>query len=274
MLRAPCHRVLTEPRFRILAAALLALALALPAGAYTIVFKDGTKIQSRGKWDLRDEKAIITLMSGTETEYNADEIDLEATAKANRGGYEGVILLDESGQEQELAPPPQRPRDEGLAGLIQQRRAGIRQLPQDRRAPRAETEASEGLPKTPAGFVDLAAMPKRVPADEARAAALRDYFRRQKLKDVTVYRGLEEGIPLVEMRVSSADTAIRALQGAALAVYDFTKQGSSDLVGVDLILKTTEGERAGQFQITPEMAEDLATKKIRAGEFFVAYVQF
>ena len=265
----------TAPTFRRrAAAALLAALISLPAGAYTIVLKDGSKLQARSKWEVQEGQAIITLMSGTQVSYPAAEIDVAATEEANKGGYQGVILLDQSGEETTLGPPPNQPRDEGLAGLIQQRRAGLRQLPENRREARPPTAAEEGLPRTDAGFLNLEATPKRPPVDEALAGALGEYFQRQKFEGVKVFRGLEEGIPLVEMEVSSADTAIRALQGAALAVYDFTQQGHDELRGLDLILKTDEGERGGQFQITPAMAEDLATKKINAGEFYVAYVQF
>ncbi|MGB5514244.1 MAG: hypothetical protein WBP36_06945, partial [Thermoanaerobaculia bacterium] len=54
-------------RFTILLSILMIAIMAIPAGAYTIYLKDGSRLIAKEKHRLEDGKAIIVLQNGTRT---------------------------------------------------------------------------------------------------------------------------------------------------------------------------------------------------------------
>ena len=77
---------------RLLLVAGLAL-LTASAGAYTIVFKDGSSLITLEKYRIEGDLALATLPSGTPTSFPAAEIDVERTEQINKMGVERGVLL-------------------------------------------------------------------------------------------------------------------------------------------------------------------------------------
>ena len=71
--------------------------MAIPANAYTIYLKDGSRLIAKEKHLIEEGKAIIVLQNGTRTFIEASEIDIPRTKQANLGDY-GTALVLEGGQ--------------------------------------------------------------------------------------------------------------------------------------------------------------------------------
>src|SRR4028119_2010381 len=99
------EKVMQTPRFlRWATLATLAFLTAGPLAAYTIYLKDGSTVQSKGKYRVQNGKAYITLPNGTQTFIDAKEIDVKRTDEANKADYGGNAVIP-----QEATPPPGAP---------------------------------------------------------------------------------------------------------------------------------------------------------------------
>ncbi|HMB52750.1 MAG TPA: hypothetical protein VKU40_05500, partial [Thermoanaerobaculia bacterium] len=70
-------------RLAFVALAVAVLLAALPAAAYTIYLKDGSRMIARDKYEIKGDQAVFVLQSGTRTTIDLDEIDVARTEKAN-----------------------------------------------------------------------------------------------------------------------------------------------------------------------------------------------
>ncbi len=71
------------PRARRTSAVVLAgLLLATAAGADVLVLRDGSKIETRGKWEQKGRQLVFTTAAGTLSTLRLTEVDLEASDKA------------------------------------------------------------------------------------------------------------------------------------------------------------------------------------------------
>jgi hypothetical protein len=52
------------------------------------------------------------------------------------------------------------------------------------------------------------------------------------------------------------------------------RQTNPSVAALELLLLTPAKKRAGQFVLTPRMAEELVARKVEAGAFYVRNVQF
>jgi hypothetical protein len=255
-------------------AAAVALLLASPAAAYTIYLKSGKTIQAKGKYTVRDGKALITLPSGTQSSFNASEIDVERTEAANKSDYGGnAVILDpgttEPAQRQAAANQQKR-----LSDMIANRQAA-RELPGPGREKAATPDAARSAAKTRAGYSDLTAIGRRPFPQADVLAELQQFFHGQGIDDVEIYSGTRPDRPLVEVTTPSEGSVFRTLgiaSNALLHVRDRFPNGK--VTAFELLMTTPQRERAGQFVLTPEMASDLVAKKIEVPAFFVQNVQF
>lgn len=265
--------------FRVTSIVLLAGILAAPGWAYTIILKDGSRVQAQEKYEIRDGRAYITLSNGTRTFLDADQIDVPATERANQqGDFGGTgILIDEGTATEPVAPETEDDRKKNLAELIRRGDAG----PSARRdrppatapAQPRETESS-GLPRTFAGFVDLTLLPRQRLEDAQLATALRNQFLNQGFQDVQVYRGSSAMRPLVRVVTSSEPKVMRAMVVAARTLLQLREQFADRLRELELLAVTPSGERGAQFQMDPQMATELMGQHLTPDEFFLQYVQF
>ncbi len=262
-----------------LLAALLAAAVALPAAAYTIYLKDGSKLIAQEKYRVEGGTAYMTLLNGTQASLRAAEIDVSRTEEANRENL-GAAVLIEGGEAVEAKPAP-APRRRTLEDLIHegavQGPAPARPAPMARGAGPGATAAPPAAgpapDRTAGGYPDLATLPREpFPGAEVKAA-INTYFHDHGIDQVEVVRGTAADRPLVEVTTGSEAAVFRAVALAASALAQLRRQGD-DLPALELLLTTPAQQRAGQFVLTPELADELLSEKVDVATFFLAHVQF
>jgi hypothetical protein len=251
------------------AAAALLLLCAGPLAAYTIWLKDGTTIVARGKYEVKNGKAIITLQNGEQSFIDASQIDAAKTEAANRGKDYNTTDLGNTrtvpGQE---APPPPK---QSLSDLVASHRPSNRQLPTARRA----NEAVPGQQvRSKAGYLDLASL-QHVPYARTEVTTdLRQFLRSQGLDEIEVWNGSQPDRLLIEVTTGSEASVFQSLTAGANALLRVRDRFPQAVEAFEILLKTPTRERAGQFVLTPEAATALVAKKVEPQAFFVANVQF
>lgn len=242
---------------RWLCVALLALAAAAPALAYTVYLKDGTKLIAREKYKITNGMAIIVLQNGTTTSIRAEEIDVARSEQGNQGNYGTAVVIDDAGKTQDVAPPAPPPQRPALQDLIASREIG----PPPTRAP------ARPLPAEPSTSA-RAALPQA-----ELAAEIRQLLREQGVEEVAVLRGSRSTRPLLELTTNSEAAIFRALNAAAAALVKLRAE-RRNVEAFELSMATSDRQSAGRFELTPAMAEELNGKQIQASAFFVKHVQF
>lgn len=266
---------------RALAAALLFVLLAVPGFAYTVILKDGSKVQAKKKYRISGKNAVITLVNGSESFLPLAEIDIPASDRANQNDYGGTAVVIDSGKPEAgtTAPPANAPRG-SLADLIKSRDVSTR-LPEPSVRPKGSGMStgagtpSAGLSSRPspsARFEPPTAKSSRRPFTNAAVAdALAAYLRGQGIEEFRLYAGSKGGRVLLEATAASEASAFKALTVAANALLEIK---SPEVSALELSMETPSGERAGTFLITPEQATALAANKIEVSAFYVQNVQF
>lgn len=253
-----------------LSALLAALLLAPPLAAYVVVLQDGSKIVAQEEYEVRDGKAIITLPNGTQTFIDVDEIDLEATEEANRGGYGKALVIEGPDTRSVKTAPEAAERRKTLADLASPETRVDRLEPHRREA----RESQGGAARTPAGYTDLASLPPRPFHDLDLAAEVQRIFRGQGVDGVELYQGSEQSRLYAEITANSEASVFRTLEVAAEALLAARESHSGAIDTLELFLATSERERAGQFVLTPELARELVAGGTEVSKFYVEHVQF
>lgn len=255
----------------------LALLLAGPLAAYTIYLKDGRTLQTKGKHRLVNGRAVVTLLNGTQASFDPKEIDVKRTDEMNKTDLGAAEIIDNGGRQVPgTPPPPQQPQR--ISDLIATRGVGPRDVPPARReaAPAGTTPGRTAGSKTKAGFPDFSLMARAAapyPAADV-AAELRQFFLGQKAEGADVFQGTQADRPLVVVTTSSESSVFRALSVGANALLHVRDRFPGKVSGLELLMATPGRERAGQFVLTPEMAEDLVAKRVGLVSFFLDNVQF
>ncbi|RMH15517.1 MAG: hypothetical protein D6696_20505 [Acidobacteria bacterium] len=255
----------------------VSLILASPAFAYVIFLKDGTQIVARDKYEVDGDQAVFTMPSGVISSIPLAEIDVEKTERENRINLgtarviEGLETIDELHRE---APPPAL---DTVADLLVLRGDRGLKLPEPRKR-QTEQSAGDALPRTAAGYVDLARLPRQPYAADDVAEYVRTYLEGQGFDGVALYQGSSEGQPLVEILTPSEPLVFKALQECANALLQAREQFPDRISGFELLLvaerRGREVIRAGQFQLTPDLADLLAAGRMNPAAFFLRYVEF
>ena len=261
--------------------ALLALAVASPSLAYTIYLKDGSTIIAREKYRIEGDKVYFTLQNGTQTFYPLAEIDIDRTDNSNQRDV-GTALVVEDGEVREVAieDVQRRGREERptLQDLITSGAAGPSSVPEPtERTPRASERNAPTLPRTSAGFVDLAAIEKQPFAASTLASQIVDLFERREVEDVQVFQGTTPNRPLVEVITGSESGVFRAIVVANMTLARLRERSPNQVEALELLLTTPTGNRAGQFVLTPEVSAELLDEELdpqRLQAFFLRHVQF
>jgi hypothetical protein len=255
-----------------LVASTLAVLLLLCAGqlaAYTVWLKDGTSVAARGKYQVRNGKAIIVLVNGEQSFLDASLIDVARTEAANRGKDYGATDLGNTRVMPGEEPPP--PDNKTLSDLVATHRPSSRSLPT---AKRASAVASEQLGRSKAGFPDLSTL-QHVPYARTEVAAdLQQFFHLQGVEEVEVWNGTQPDRLLVEVTAGSEASVFQALTASSNALLRLRERFPQTVGALELLMKTPAREKAGQLVLTPEAAADLVAKKLEVPAFFVANVQF
>ena len=262
-----------SPRALPVAALLLGLVLVQgTAAAYVIVLKDGSRIMAEEKYRVEGERAIIELPNGTVTFIALDQIDVQATDKANEAGYGKALVIEggEARERTEADSAPEAERRRTLADLVAERDADRTRLePQRRRQP-----ATGPLRRTPAGFVDFQTIPRQPLRDVELTTQIQGAFRGRGIDELELYQGSEAGRIFVEVTTASEASVFRALEVAAETLLAVREEHGGRVSALELLLATPDRQRAGQFVLTPEMARELAEDEVQVAEFFVEHVEF
>ena len=260
----------TRSPFRRTALALLAaLLLAVPASAYIVVMKDGSTLTAAKEFEVRGDKAIITLPSGAVTQIDLDEIDQEKTRETNERGYGDAELVDDGTTRQMKTAPPTRERRRDLSELATRET----QLDRLERHQRAEPSEVRPATRTVAGFTDLSRLTRQPFGDLEVASEVQRLFRGQGIDVVEIYQGTEREHLYVEITTASEASVFRALEVASQALLASRESHPGALEALELYLATPDRERAGQFVLTEPLAEEL-NNGTDVTEFFVENVQF
>jgi hypothetical protein len=239
--------------------AVLALLLVAPLAAYTIYFKDGRTLNIKGKPRIVNGRAVVTLLNGTQASFDPAQIDDKKTTEMNQRDLGAAEIIDQGTSQPQQTPAPQ-PEPQSRLSDIAGRSVGPRDQPVTRR-------------NAPAGRA-TAMPPSRTPyGDAAVASELSQFFMGQKAEAVEVFQG-SQGRPLAQVTTSSETSVFRALLTGANALLHIRGRYPQKVDGLELVMVTPNGERAGQFTLTPDMAEDLVAKRVGLVSFFLDNVQF
>ncbi|MEM1203202.1 MAG: hypothetical protein AAGN66_08235 [Acidobacteriota bacterium] len=243
--------------------------------AYVVILKDGTQITTEGKYEVKGNQVLLTLPNGTQTSYPSADVDFGKTDEVNRGVNLSGARLIEGGQSVQLSEETRFEDDRKTFGeLLNERSSGLA-LPEPRvRQATQETAGAAGPPVTTAGFVDLVGL-RREPFENSEILSeVIGYLKGQGNDDVRVFQGSEPGHPLVEIVAASEASVFKSMKDAANCLVQIHERYPSDVTAFDLLLVTDNNIRAGQFSLTPEMANLLVTGQMEAPAFFLRYVEF
>lgn len=268
-------------RFVRLVIVLLSVLAAAPALAYTVFLKDGTKIITREKYRIDGERAILTLPSGTETFYQASEIDVAKTDEFNQIDY-GTARVIEGSKTRTLATDESLDEEATLSDLLNRRERTPLAMPDnpqrspDDRQPGAadQAEFAASVPRTKAGFADLFEMDRDPYPKPTILGEVMRYLKGQGWDNVRIYRGTRLDRPLVEMVAASEASVFKAIKDAANGLVQLHERFPKDVAAFELLLMTDNQLRAGQFTLTPDLANMLVTDELDAASFFLRYVEF
>jgi hypothetical protein len=252
--------------------AVLALLLAAPLAAYTIYFKDGRTLQTKGKYRIANGRALVTLLNGTEASFKPQDIDVQRTDQMNQKDLGAAEIIDSGAASRQPDTPQPQPQTR-LSDLIASRGVGPRDAPASRRDTDSPPSGGRGG-KTRAGFPDFLAAPRNPYGDAALAAELRQFFLGQKAEAVEIYQGSQAGRPLAEVTTSTEGSVFRALSVGANALLHVRDRFPGKVEGLELLMVTPARERAGQFVLTPDMAADLVARRVNLFSFFLDNLQF
>lgn len=242
----------------------LTLLLAAPLAAYTLYLKDGRTLNIKGKPRIVNGRALVTLPNGTEAALDPAQIDMKKTEEMNKTDLGAAVILDQ-GRRQPAAPQPQEQSQSRLSDIAA-RDIGPRDQPVTRR----EGSASGRAESARAGLSSS----RTLYGDAAVASELRQFFLGQKAEGVEILQGSQAGRPLAQVTTSSESSVFRALVTGANALLHIRGRYPQKVDGLELLMTTPNGERAGQFSLTPQMAEDLVAKRVSLVSFFLDNVQF
>ena len=219
------------------------------AFAYNIKLKDGSLIFARSKYEVKGNKAIITLQNGTVTQIDLATIDIPGTEQYNKENPGNVIALVQ-GEEKEIKLPTIRPQPTlSLQEVIRQRKTRFGAPP----AKSSEAEASSS------SFQPVEMAVEGTFRRVLDGAAITQYR-------LTNFRGK---IRLLGT-VNSEEAVFNMLSAAARALAELQEKGKPTTV--EIVLTTGSGDAAGSFEMTGDQARQLVNGNVSVADYFVRHV--
>lgn len=236
---------------RILMLLLAALAFGATAAlAYNVKLKDGSIIFARSKYDVKGDKAIITLQNGTVTQIDLAKIDIPGTEQYNKENPGNVIALVQSESKEITVPIMKPPPTPSLQEMIRKRKTSFGAPP---------AKSSE---KAEAGAGSWEPVDSTIETSFRRildGAAITQYR-------LTNYRGRLRLLATV----NSEEAAFSMLSASARALADLLEKGKPTTVGI--VLTTASGDSAGSFEMSSEEARQLVNGNLSVADYFVKNV--
>ena len=249
---------------------LVLVSIGSPAWGYIVFLKDGSQIQTKEKPRVEGDKVYLILPSGTEAFYDASEIDFKKTEEVNVIDYGTAKLIEGLDKVTTLAEGARFETEDPTFGDYISGRSLA--LPEVRRREAVTDEA--GLPTTQAGFVDLMGLKRQpYPSSEITAEVL-GYLKGQGVDRVRIFQGTAPDRPLLEIVTASEASVFKALSDSAHGLAQIHERFPKKVAAFELVMMTESQARAGQFVLTPELANLLVTGRLKAPAFFLRYVEF
>lgn len=252
----------------------LTLVLSLIAGsaaAYTIYLRDGSRLIAREEYRIEGDKAIIVLQNGTQTFIDASEIDVERTLQANQGKHGTAFVIDDEGRVVE-APIVQSEEPRSLTDVSRRSPSGSARPPVTRSS--TQTQGPEDVARTLSGSVDLTIFPRIPYRDLEIASDTSRFLRALGVSEFQIYQGTQQDRAFLEITTNSEASVFRGLEASADALLHLRQRFPGKIDVLEVLMTTSNRERAGQFVFDPETALQIAEKRIDTAAFFIANVQF
>jgi hypothetical protein len=240
-----------------------ALLVALPAPAYLIILKDGTRIETADKPVEQGRNYVFRDKLGAKKMIAISEVDPVKTEAANKENFRDAYILGE--------PEPMKKEGE-TAAKAPSLSEYIRQTQKsDITAP----------PPTPPAFAGAAPAPRAAerPAAAGPGSILDPIVQEAFLRayQSTAVRGTRiaqagAGTVRIQTVTDSEAVVFGALVGTARGLKEARTAGRL-VEKVELHMTTSAGENAGKFLLTPDDAEALLNGTIPPARFFVANVE-
>jgi hypothetical protein len=238
-------------RLSLLVLAALALAASV-ASAYNIKLKDGSIIFARSEYEVKGNKAIITLPNGTVTQIDLERIDIPGTEQYNKENSGNVIAIV-PGEDKEIKLPVLKPPPTvSLQDMIRRRKTQLG-VPPAKSAENAEAGASGTSWQAPEPAMELAF--RRV----LDGAAITQYR-------LTSYRGRLRLLATA----NSEEAVFNMLSASARVLADLQDKGKPTVV--EIVLTTPTGDPAGSFEMSSEGARQLVNGTVGVADYFVKNV--
>lgn len=256
---------------RLLMSLACGILLATPASAYIVILKNGSQITTQKKYEVKGDKVLLTLQNGTTASYKAAEVDFEKTEEVNRYGImNNSKVLD---VKDPTRPAPVKQEDDRSFGdLISNRNLALPE--QGRKKATADPAENVKSGMTAAGFVNLQALPRKPFAEGELSSEIMAYLRGQGVDDIRVYQGSKAKRALVEIVAASEASVFKTMKDAANCMVQLEGRFPKKLEAIELYLTADGKMPAGQFTLTPDLANQLASGRIEPATFFVRYVEF
>lgn len=238
---------------RLLLLLLLAFAFgAADAFAYSVKLKDGSIIFARMKYQVKGNKAIITLQNGTVTQIDLSAIDIPGTEQYNKENPGNVIAIQQGESKEINVPALKAPPTVSLQEIIRRRKVRLGEPPA-----KSAQAAAAGPAQDPWQAVD--------PVVEGAFRKVLDGAAITQYR-LASYRG--------KMRLlataGSEEAVFNLLSASARALSDLPEKGRP--AAVEIVLTTPTGESAGSFEMTPDQARQLVNGSISVADYFVRNV--
>ena len=102
---------------------------------------------------------------------------------------------------------------------------------------------------------------------------LRSYFTSQGL-ETQIFSGSQSTHPLIVVTTNSEAAVFKTIEVAAQSLPQLVDRHAQRITALELLLQTQSGSAAGQFVLTPDMAEKLNSGETEVAAFFIREVQF
>ena len=100
------------------------------------------------------------------------------------------------------------------------------------------------------------------------------YLKGQGVDRVRIFQGTEADRPMLEIVAASEASVFKALKDSASGLVQIHERFPKEVAAFEVVLMTESQARAGQFMLTPELAELLVGERINVSNFFLRYVEF
>lgn len=240
---------------------------ALPAPAYLIILKDGTRIESADKPVAQGRNFVFHDKLGAKKMIAIAEVDPTKTDAANKENYrDAYILGDPEPMKKETDTTAKAP---SLSEYIKQSKKSDISAPAVA-APVIPHEPSTAPAPRSAEKTGAAPAPGNVLDPIVQDAFLRAYQSAQ-VRGARITQG-GAGTIRVQATTDTETVVFGALVGTARGLKEARTAGRL-VEKVELYMATSAGENAGKFLMTPEDAESLLNGTTPPAKFFVANVQ-